>query len=558
MLGMAYGPAIGSSTDARDIVAASYSLTFDAASCRRVLAPSCRGHGVIPPTVVQTMQNNAGHLGKVVVVMDGYDDSDISAGVDAVLAEAARQGVERVLWLDFPTNVPYHQPLSTADVGPIYANHDAVLAAKAAANPMLAIAPWADYSAGHPDWFQPDGIHMNFPSGADNLARFIVAQLGALGPPRCAAPPAGDPVSAPAAVPNQTAQAAHLDALSPQRLVDTRPGDGDSFTEPLGAGHALRVPTDATDASAAVVNLTATAPCGDGYLIAYRCDQPVPLASNVNYAVGQTASALATVQLDPSGDFCVYSPVTTDLVVDLFAFDRASATAGLTPLGPVRLVDTRDGSGRFAAKGALAPNVELAVPVASAGVPVSASAVSINVTAVDPALNAYVRVTPCGHDAVVSNVAVTADNTVANAALVAVGDANSICVMASVQTDVVIDVTGWYGAGAGAATTAQTPTRLVDTRNGQGGQRLGAHTDLGFTVPNGGHLATMSVVAVNPAKDGYLAVHPCGSGDVTSTLNYTAGDVVANTATVALDGNGRACVSTWAATDVVVDLLATG
>ena len=43
----------------------------------------------------------------------------------------------------------------------------------------------------------------------------------------------------------------------------------------------------------------------------------------------------------------------------------------------------------------------------------------------------------------------------------------------------------------------------------------------------------------------------------TSTVNYVAGDVVANTATVGLDGSGRLCVSTYAATDVVVDLLAT-
>jgi len=39
MLGMAYSSA-GFASDARDIVAASFPLTFDAASCRRVLAPS--------------------------------------------------------------------------------------------------------------------------------------------------------------------------------------------------------------------------------------------------------------------------------------------------------------------------------------------------------------------------------------------------------------------------------------------------------------------------------------------------------------------------------------
>src|SRR3984893_8213499 len=54
MLALAYG-----GNDARSIVAASYPLVFDAMSCRRVLAPSCRGHGVVPPTVVETMQQYA-------------------------------------------------------------------------------------------------------------------------------------------------------------------------------------------------------------------------------------------------------------------------------------------------------------------------------------------------------------------------------------------------------------------------------------------------------------------------------------------------------------------
>ena len=225
-----------------------------------MLVTSCRGYGVVPPTVVQTMQNYAGRLGDVVVVMDGYDDYDISAGVDAVLAEAAKQGVKRVLWLDFPTNVPYHQPSSSANVTPTYQRHNAVLAAKAAANPMLAIAPWAAYSAGHPEWIQPDGVHLRFPIGADNLARFIVAQLEALEPPRCTSPLAGDPVAGPAVVPAVKAPEAKLAPSSPDRILDTRAADGDAFTAPVGAGRSLRVPLNATGATSAVVNLTAADP----------------------------------------------------------------------------------------------------------------------------------------------------------------------------------------------------------------------------------------------------------------------------------------------------------
>jgi hypothetical protein len=554
MLGMAYG-----GTDARSIVAASYSLTYDAASCRRVLAPSCRGHGVIPLSVVPTMQQYAGRLGSVVVVMAGYDDIDISAGVDAVLAEAARQGVQRVLWLDYPTNVPYHQPLSSANVAPIYQRHNAVLAAKAAANPMLAIAPWAEYSAGHPEWFQPDGIHLWFPPGADELARFIVAQLEVLTPPRCTNTLAGDPVAAPAVVPAVKAPEAKLaPATPPDRILDTRADDGDAFTSPLGAGRSLQVPLNGNGATSAVVNLTAADPCAAGYLTAYPCDEPVPLASNVNYRAGTTASALTTVPLDGDGDFCVYSMSTTDVVVDLYAFSSADAHDGFRELGPTRLLDTRDGSGTATARGALAPNTPLTVSVASAGVPSEATAVALNITAVAPRAAAFVRVAPCGEDPLVSSLNVQAGQIVANAGVVAVSTADTLCVTANATTDVVLDVTGWYGPGGGDSTSVQTPTRLVDTRSGLGGARIPAGGTLPVTIPRSSAAsATVSVAAVNPDKAGYVTVRPCDVPARTSTLNYVAGDTVANTATVGLDDQHRLCVSTSATADVVVDLLAT-
>lgn len=552
MLAMAYG-----GNDARSIVAASYPLVYDAASCRRVLAPSCRGHGVVPPTVVQTMQNYSGRLGDVVVVMDGYDDYDIDAGVDAVLAEAARQGVKRVLWLDFPTNVPYHQPLSTANVTPIYQRHNAVLAAKAAANPMLAIAPWAAYSASHPEWFQPDGIHLRFPVGADDLARFIVAQLDALAPPRCTSTLAGTPVAGPAVVPAVKAPDAKLAASTPDRILDTRADDGDAFVSPLGAGRSLQVPLNATGATSAVVNLTAADPCAAGYLTAYPCDEPVPLASNVNYNGLASASALATVPLDDDGDFCVYSMSTTDVVVDLYALSKTTAHDGFRPIGPTRLLDTRDGSGTFGAAGALTPDLPLTVAVASAGVPAGATAVALNITAVAPTQAAFVRVAPCGQDPLVSSLNVQAGQIVANAGVVALSSADTICVTANVATDVLIDVTGWYGPGGGESSSVQTPTRLVDTRAGQGGTRAAASSELGVTIPRSSAVAaTVSVAVVNPAKAGFVSVYPCGQVSGTSTLDYVAGDTVANTATVGLDAKHRLCIYTQAATDIVVDLVA--
>ena len=171
-------------------------------------------------------------------------------------------------------------------------------------------------------------------------------------------------------------------------------------------------------------------------------------------APAASASALATVPLDASGDFCVYTMSTTDVVVDLYAFSRASAHDGFRELGPTRLLDTRDGSGTAPARGVLTPDTPLTVSVASAGVPAAATAVALNITAVAPAQAAYVRVAPCGADPLVSSLNVQAGQIVANAGVVAVA-ADTLCVTANAATDVVLDVTGWYGPGGGDSTSVQ-------------------------------------------------------------------------------------------------------
>ena len=71
-----------------------------------------------------------------------------------------------------------------------------------------------------------------------------------------------------------------------------------------------------------------------------------------------------------------------------------------------------------------------------------------------------------------SSLNVQAGQIVANAGVVAVSAADSLCVTANAATDVVLDVTGWYGPGGGDSTSVQTPTRLVDTRSGAGRRRV--------------------------------------------------------------------------------------
>jgi hypothetical protein len=113
-----------------------------------------------------------------------------------------------------------------------------------------------------------------------------------------------------------------------------------------------------------------------------------------------------------------------------------------------------------------------------------------------------------------------------------------------------------------SAFTPVTPTRLVDTRNGIGSAgRVGAGRQVliqvvdGVTVPAGASAAVLSVAAVNPSAPGFITVYPCSDTvPDTSTLNFVAGQTVANTTIAALSGAGQLCVWTNSETDILVDL----
>lgn len=110
--------------------------------------------------------------------------------------------------------------------------------------------------------------------------------------------------------------------------------------------------------------------------------------------------------------------------------------------------------------------------------------------------------------------------------------------------------------------TAVTPARLLDTRSGFGGARripAGGRIALQVSgrggVPVGATAAVLSVVAVGPTGPGFLTMFPCTSSRPTaSTVNFVAGQVIANTAIATLSASGQVCIYAHAQTDVVVDV----
>ncbi len=298
------------SSDARALLAASYDVTLEAKVCRAIQEPSCSTkYDGQPPAALTVMRSNAGHLGDILVMMTGYNDGSITAGLDAVMAEANAQGVPHVLWLT------YRNPSGR------YTGSNATLAAKAGDYPTLTVADWDGYSAGHGDWFGGDGLHLSA-AGAMGLATFLKANIdqvlgggaGAGVGARCKGDVTGTVTAAGQDATPRVGPASGFIPVNPTRVADTR------TAAPLGAGRSLDIDLSSlvpAGASAAMVNLTAVDPCGPGFLTAYACGAGVPLASNVNYAPGSARANLALVVLGQDRHLCVYSYATTDLAVDV-------------------------------------------------------------------------------------------------------------------------------------------------------------------------------------------------------------------------------------------------
>ena len=239
--------------------------------------------------------------------------------------------------------------------------------------------------------------------------------------------------------------------IVPARIADTRPGSisaGGELTIPVrGAGAGL-IPAAA---KAAALNLTVTEPAAAGFLTLYPgpCNPARrPSTSSLNFAPGQTVANFAVTALGGDGSVCVASSAPAKVVVDVGGWfaDTGDAVFAVTPQ---RLVDTRAGAPSIlgGAGGRLAAGVPLAVPTGgAAGVPATATAVLVGVTVVRPSHGGFLTVYPCGEPPPnTSSLNFAAGENRANAAAAAIGAGRQVCVVATQPTDVIVDLTGWFG-----------------------------------------------------------------------------------------------------------------
>lgn len=130
-------------------------------------------------------------------------------------------------------------------------------------------------------------------------------------------------------------------AAGAARVLDTR-----QLGAAPGQGAIVRVTTGAPSGTAAVlVNLAMTDASAPGYVTADRCSslRPGPQSkASGNHGVGTAIANLGVVPLDSDGSFCIYTQVSTHLVVDLQGTFSTSGALTFTPTAPAkRVLDTR-------------------------------------------------------------------------------------------------------------------------------------------------------------------------------------------------------------------------
>jgi len=235
----------------------------------------------------------------------------------------------------------------------------------------------------------------------------------------------------------------------PQRVLDTRKGTGTGGTvKPIPAGGTLKL-ADPTSANLTeVLNVTVTNAKNGGYLTVYPDGTTRPTTSNLNFAAGQTIANQVDVQAGTNGSIDFYNGTggTIDVIADLLGVFTNDGGAGYTPITPVRLLDTRKGTG--APAGAVKPYGTVQdVMDGVDGLPANPQTVAANVTVTAPTQGGYVEVfpdylnTPPG----VSTQNFTPGLTISNATTMST-DANGIKLYngSSGSTQFVVDVFGYY------------------------------------------------------------------------------------------------------------------
>ena len=247
----------------------------------------------------------------------------------------------------------------------------------------------------------------------------------------------------------------------------------------------------------------------------------------------------------------------TDDQISMLITDIAHA-APYVPKAPDRLLDTRlDGPQRGYSGPKPVAGQTIEVPA-----PDGAGAVALNVTGLNATETGFVSVYPCGEPLpTVSNLNLTPGLITPNLVISKVGANGNVCIFTQRSADLIADLAGTFPAAA--AYTPLSPTRVLDTRTdgpqiGYSGAEPVAGQVIEVPAPAGAGAVVMNVTGLDAALEGFVTVYPCGESIPTaSNLNLTPGIITPNLTITKVGTNGKVCIFTQRAANLIADLAGT-
>jgi hypothetical protein len=200
-----------------------------------------------------------------------------------------------------------------------------------------------------------------------------------------------------------------------------------------------RVPAGVT---AAVLNVTATDPAGDGYLTVYPSDKATPNVSSVNFLKGGARPNTVITPVGPDGKIKVFASEQTQVIVDVMGWFGPAGQTEYVEVPSQRLLDTRQPEFGAAKLGA-GETGELTVT--GQFVPPNARSVVLNVTIAEPEGSGFATVFPGGAEQPnTSNLNYRSGQTIPNAVIVGLGPTGAIDIFTSAKAHVLVDVVGYF------------------------------------------------------------------------------------------------------------------
>jgi hypothetical protein len=266
------------------------------------------------------------------------------------------------------------------------------------------------------------------------------------------------------------------------------------------------------------------------------------------------------------------------LEADMAATGPLPPEGNLSSMPPVRIMDTRDGTGGVPAA-PMQPfqTIQLAIPQ----VPNGTAAVVVNVTVADTTSDGFVLVYPNGQPQPnASTLNYRTGEITSVLAQVQIGNGTlNVFLHSSGPADVIIDLEGFYSASPTGTTglfrPLDSPIRALDTRSSLGGHNgplqggeispLQVAGNPGIpsspAIPLNASAIVLNLTGVTPNQFTFLAVYParidgtCGPHGNFSNLNLPPGGIKPNRVIVQIGGSGKICIFNLIGTvDVVIDL----